>query len=83
MRQKLILDVDTGFDDAAAILLAGHHPALELTAITVTHGNAPLAVTLDNTLRVVQAGGLAHVPVYAGAAHALLLPAGETIVRPT
>jgi len=74
MKQKLILDVDTGFDDAVAILMAGHHPTLELVAVAVTHGNAPLAVTLENTLRVVQAGGLAHVPVYAGAEHALIAP---------
>jgi inosine-uridine nucleoside N-ribohydrolase len=67
MPQKIILDVDTGGDDAVAILLAGHHPALELMAVTVTHGNGPLATTLDNTLRVVQAGELTHVPVFAGA----------------
>ncbi len=71
-RQKLILDVDTGFDDAAAILLAGHHPALELVAVTVTHGNAPLSVTLDNTLRVMRVGELSHLPVYPGAERALL-----------
>ncbi|MBI2975866.1 MAG: nucleoside hydrolase, partial [Chloroflexi bacterium] len=45
MTQKVILDVDTGGDDAVAILLAGHHPATELVAVTVTHGNAPLVVT--------------------------------------
>jgi inosine-uridine nucleoside N-ribohydrolase len=72
MKQKLILDVDTGFDDAVAILLAGHHPALELAAVCVVHGNAPLVITLDNTLRVMRAGGLEHVPVYAGAARALV-----------
>lgn len=68
----MILDVDTGFDDAAAILLAGHHPALELVAVTVTHGNAPLSVTLDNTLRVMRVGGLSRLPVYPGAERALL-----------
>lgn len=67
MPQKIILDVDTGGDDAVAILLAGHHPGLELVAVTVTHGNGPLAVTLGNTLRLVEAGHLADVPVYAGA----------------
>jgi inosine-uridine nucleoside N-ribohydrolase len=72
MKRKVILDVDTGFDDAIALLVAGHHPQLELVAVTVAHGNAPLAVTLDNTLRLMAAGGLAHVPVYAGAERALL-----------
>jgi inosine-uridine nucleoside N-ribohydrolase len=77
-KQKIILDVDTGYDDAIAILLAGHHPALELVAVTVTHGNAPLAVTLDNTLRVMEAGRLAHVPVLAGAAQALVADPAPT-----
>ncbi len=72
MPPKVILDVDPGLDDAVAILLAGGHPALELKAVTVTQGNAPLPVTLDNTLRVMQAGGLEHVPVFAGAAAALV-----------
>ncbi|MGQ0602581.1 MAG: nucleoside hydrolase [Anaerolineales bacterium] len=71
-KKRLILDVDTGFDDAVAILLAGHHPALDLAAVCVVHGNAPLEVTLDNTLRVMRAGGLEHVPVYVGAARALV-----------
>ncbi len=75
---KLILDVDTGFDDAVAILLAGHHPALELSAVCVTHGNAPLTVTLDNTMRVMQAGGLAHIPVFVGAERALIADPPDT-----
>ena len=72
MPQKIILDVDSGGDDAVATLLAGHHPRLELVAVTVTHGNGPLEVTLDNTLRVIQAGELGHVPVFSGAATALV-----------
>ncbi len=72
MTQKLILDVDTGADDAVAMLLAGHHPDLTLAAVTVTHGNGPLPITLENTLRVLAAGQLGHVPVYAGAASALV-----------
>jgi inosine-uridine nucleoside N-ribohydrolase len=69
---KLILDVDTGFDDAVAMLLAGHHPALDVRAVCAVHGNAPLRVTLDNTLRVVEHGRLGAVPVYRGAEHALI-----------
>jgi len=67
MPKKIILDVDTGGDDAVAILLAGHHPELQLEAVTVTHGNAPLLTTLDNTLRVIEAGKLSHIPVFSGA----------------
>lgn len=95
MPQKIILDVDTGGDDAVAILLAGHHPGSELAAVTVVHGNGPLATTLENTLRVIEAGGLGKVPVYAGAELPLVaeplatdpiqsatLPFPETVLKP-
>jgi len=72
MSQKVICDVDTGGDDAVAILAAGHSPLTELVAVTVVAGNAPLEVTLENSLKVVEHGGLAHVPVYAGAEHPLI-----------
>lgn len=72
MPQKVILDVDTGHDDAVAILLAGHHPALELVAVTACHGNAPLDITLENTLRTMDIGRLSHVPVYSGATTPLI-----------
>lgn len=71
-KQKVILDVDTGTDDAIAILMAGHAASLELVAVTVAHGNGPLALTLRNTLKLVEAGGLAHVPVLAGASRPLV-----------
>jgi inosine-uridine nucleoside N-ribohydrolase len=71
-KQKIILDVDTGSDDAVAILMAGHAASLELVAVTVAHGNGPLELTLHNTLKVVEAGGLAHVPVLTGAVRPLV-----------
>lgn len=71
-KQKVILDVDTGTDDAIATLMAGHAPSLELVAVTVCHGNGPLALTLKNTLKLVKAGGLARVPVLAGASRPLV-----------
>ena len=74
MRQKVIMDVDTGCDDAVAMLLAGHHPNLELVAVTPVHGNAALTQTLDNTLRLLSAGKLEQVPVYTGASHPLIGP---------
>lgn len=73
MPEKVILDVDTGGDDAIAILLAGHHPDLDLIAVTVTFGNGPLETTLDNTLRVISAGQLPGIPVFAGADRPLVM----------
>lgn len=61
----VILDVDTGTDDAVAILCAALSPAIDLMAITVARGNQPLANTLENTLRVVELSGK-DIPVYAG-----------------
>jgi len=74
MRQKVIMDVDTGCDDAVAMLLAGYHPNMELVAVLPVHGNAPLTQTLDNTLRLLCAGKLEHVPVYTGASYPLIGP---------
>lgn len=63
---KMILDVDTGGDDAVAMLLAGHHPAVELVAVTCVEGNAPLDLVVRNSLTALEQGGLPQVPVYAG-----------------
>ncbi len=37
--RPLLMDVDTGVDDALAILLALHHPGLDLVGITTVSGN--------------------------------------------
>ena len=66
-KRKIILDVDTGTDDAMAIIMAALSPDIELKAITCTHGNLPLPNTVDNTLRVVEMLGI-DVPVYSGCA---------------
>ncbi len=70
--RPVILDVDTGVDDALAILLAVRHPALDVRAITCTGGNAPLAQVVANTLRVLDAAGAGPLPVAAGAHRPLL-----------
>jgi len=64
--KSVILDVDTGHDDAVALLMAAQSPQIHVMAVTVVHGNAPLPVTLCNTLRVMAAGGFPDVPVLAG-----------------
>lgn len=71
MKKKVILDVDTGSDDAIALLMAGHAPSLELVGVTVVYGNASLEVTLKNTLKVLDAAGLGYVPVMGGMARPL------------
>ncbi|TCO53762.1 nucleoside hydrolase [Actinocrispum wychmicini] len=68
MPRKLILDVDTGTDDAVAIMFAALHPDLDLVGVTTVNGNVPLAATTDNTLRVLDHIGRADIPVYPGLA---------------
>jgi inosine-uridine nucleoside N-ribohydrolase len=73
-RRKLILDVDTGTDDAVAIMLAALHPALELVACTTVNGNVALEHTTDNTLRVLDHIGCSHIPVHQGLSRPLVRP---------
>ncbi|KAF3857176.1 hypothetical protein F7725_009035 [Dissostichus mawsoni] len=46
--KKLILDVDTGVDDAHAIMMALAAPDVEVLGITCCHGNTPLDNVLKN-----------------------------------
>ncbi|GGE91165.1 nucleoside hydrolase [Mycetocola zhadangensis] len=70
----VILDVDTGVDDALALLFAVKHPAIDVRAVTCVAGNASLAQVVDNTLRILDAAGAGSIPVAAGAVRPLLAP---------
>jgi inosine-uridine nucleoside N-ribohydrolase len=73
----VVLDVDTGVDDACALLLAALHPGLDLRAVTCVGGNAPLPDVVRNTLSVLDVAGREDVPVAAGADRPLLEPPGD------
>jgi inosine-uridine nucleoside N-ribohydrolase len=70
--RRILLDCDTGVDDAIAILLALRSPELKIEAVTAVSGNVPLAFTLPNTLRMVELTGRMDVPVAGGAATPLV-----------
>ena len=72
----MLLDCDTGVDDAVAILLCKYLNTLELVAVTTVAGNVEVEHTTRNTLQVLELAGMEHVPVYAGASKPLL---GETV----
>jgi inosine-uridine nucleoside N-ribohydrolase len=72
MRQKVILDCDPGHDDAIALLLAAHHPALELLAVTTVAGNQSVDKTALNALKVCTLAGIRDIPVAQGMARPLL-----------
>ena len=71
MGRKVILDVDTGSDDACAIMLAYLHKDIDLIAVCSVKGNQPLENTTENTLRIRQLLG-ADFPVYRGCATGLV-----------
>lgn len=58
MVKKVIMDVDTGNDDAVALLLALFSPEVELIAVTTVAGNAPVEYTTDNTLKILDCAGV-------------------------
>lgn len=62
----VILDCDTGTDDAVAILLAALHPDLDLLGVTTVWGNHDVRATTDNTLRVLDLVGRGQVGVHPG-----------------
>ena len=63
----LILDVDTGVDDALAILYAIASPEVDLIACTCVNGNVELDLVLRNTRAVLEVAGRSDVEVAAGA----------------
>ena len=66
MPTKVILDVDTGTDDAVALMTAALSPDLELVGATSVNGNTTIDYTTENTLRVFDFIGLPQVPVHRG-----------------
>lgn len=75
MKHKIILDCDPGHDDAIAILLAAHHPDIDLLAITTVAGNQSLDKTTHNALKVCSLANIRNVPVARGMDRPLVRPA--------
>ena len=75
MKHKIILDCDPGHDDAIALLLAAHHPDIELVAITTVAGNQSIEKTTLNALKVCSLAGIRDVPIAMGMERPLVRPA--------
>ena len=71
-KTSIILDVDTGVDDAFAVLFAALHPDINLLGITCVVGNANIDQVVANTLKVLDAAGAPDIPVARGALKPLL-----------
>lgn len=63
---KMILDVDTGIDDALAIAYAAGTGEAELKGITCCFGNVRVETAVRNTLQILNILGTGDIPVYAG-----------------
>ncbi|MBB5775136.1 purine nucleosidase [Nonomuraea jabiensis] len=62
----MIVDTDTGSDDAVALLLAAASGLADVRAVTTVAGNVPLATATRNALISLQTAGRPDVPVHEG-----------------
>ncbi|MEO5902287.1 MAG: nucleoside hydrolase, partial [Ilumatobacteraceae bacterium] len=67
MTTALLIDTDTGIDDAAALWWACLSPDVELVGITTVFGNVDLDDAVANACRVLELAGTTDVPVTLGA----------------
>ena len=64
---KTVIDTDPGTDDAIALMMALNSPDLDIQGLTTTGGNASVAHTTRNALRLVSAFGRPQLPISMGA----------------
>ena len=72
--RKIIIDTDTGSDDAVAIMMCLREPSVDVVALTTVSGNVPVEQATWNCLMSAQiAVGAENVPpVYVGADRPLM-----------
>lgn len=69
---KMIIDVDTGVDDALALLFALKQPRIDIMGIVASRGNVTASVSAENSLKVIELSGCQKdIPVVIGADCAL------------
>lgn len=73
---SLVIDTDTGSDDAVALIMAFNHPDYTVRALTVVAGNVPLEYCVRNALITADVVGRAEVPVFVGVGKPLTRPLG-------
>lgn len=69
---KMILDLDTGIDDALALAYAIGIPEIDLIGIVASYGNVMIEDGARNTSSLLHMLGRSDIPVYNGAAHGLM-----------
>ncbi len=73
----VIMDVDTGIDDAMSLLFAVRHPGIDLRAVTCVVGNTGVDQVAANTCYVLDAAGAPDLPVARGSARPMLVPPAD------
>lgn len=68
----VIIDVDTGIDDAFGLLYALAEPSIRLLGVSSVAGNVDLAKATRNTRQVLALGGRPDIPVWPGCAAPIL-----------
>lgn len=67
--RKMILDLDTGIDDAMAIAYAVAAPDVDLIGIVSSYGNVLTPLSAQNSLKILELLGQQDVPVFLGESH--------------
>jgi purine nucleosidase len=70
--KKVILDVDTGVDDALGILLAVKSKQMDVLGITTVNGNVSLDMATHNTCKIIDMLGSCDIPVIKGSVAPLM-----------
>ena len=65
--QPVLIDCDTGIDDAMALLYLLSSPEVDVRAITSVFGNISADTAATNCLRILELVGRTDVPVARGA----------------
>lgn len=78
MTKKMIMDLDTGIDDALALAFALGFEDVEILGMTTSFGNVTLENATNNTLNLLELLNFSHIPVFEGAA----APWGEENYEP-
>lgn len=65
-RQRIVVDTDTGLDDAHSLLYLLAQPDVELLGITTIYGNTPTVDSARNVRTVLRLAGREDIPVFLG-----------------